>query len=147
MRSRSLQALVIGAVCAVAVGLLTAPSYAAAGDANCDNNELCLYKNANFSTGGVRDWGAVDDSNYQGNSFYACGLNCSLNENTSSLKNTRGIYAYLFQNTFGGGARLVEQPEGHRNDLSLDDCPCGGSWNDKITSHCWVTSNPVYWCG
>ncbi|MEV0388785.1 peptidase inhibitor family I36 protein [Nonomuraea sp. NPDC050643] len=132
-------------VAALAWGVSVAPAHAANLDANCDDNEVCLYKNSSFqATAGIHDR-TSDDNDYDGNSFLNCSINCGLNDEVSSIRNTRNVQMFFYQHRNGGGAKLHVAAEGSRANLAQD--PLGAdTWNDRISSHCWLDTTRPVWC-
>jgi hypothetical protein len=143
--SSTVAAAVVALLTTLALGLSVTPAHAASLDANCDDNEVCLYKNSSFqATAGIHDR-TVDDNDYNGNNFLNCSINCGLNDEVSSIRNTRNVQMFLYQNANGGGARLHVAAEGSLANLSQD--PLGSeTWNDRISSHCWLDSSRPSWC-
>ncbi|MFE5550087.1 peptidase inhibitor family I36 protein [Streptomyces sp. NPDC056534] len=122
-------------VAALVIALGSATSSQAANGV-CGNQELCLYKNNNWS-GGLYDFFAtVSDDSYVGNSFFGGGP--TVNNNASSSSNNDGAWSVTVHNgAFQTGAGLPHRPAG--SGCLSGICPAyatlGIHHSDKFTSH------------
>lgn len=88
---------------------------------------FCVFKNTLGHDGGVKLF-AGDDSNYSGNVFSRCYLNCDVNDATSSLRNRESYTVRSYVNGSYGGAYFNTSSGQARTSL-----PSG--FNDALSSH------------
>lgn len=135
----ALRAAIVLSVTAVASTVVSVPAYAA----TCPSGYLCFYKNANFAGGGEDRRTAGSDGNLDGDRwpYGGCQLNCSMNDNISSINNRHPTKdAAFYQHLQGGGNWLVALHGYAWSSLG------GIGMNDKISSWCLGGSGAPVWC-
>lgn len=131
IRSKALGAILVLALMLFTVVAGSAPANAGATDCAIGSGYVCLYKNSSFATGGKADYSG-GDSNYSGNTFDWCYLNCDLNDAASSIRNRGNSYDTRHYTNSGYTGSFFTLARGYSYDLY------GLSYNDELSSHKWV---------
>ena len=114
-------------VAATSLVALTATPASAAWDSCAASGYLCVYNNANGSSGGVKVYGG-NDTQYSDNNFSSCSLSCNVNDAVSSQWNreTYNVRSYQADN-YGSSAMDTPPNSAHYS------MPAG--YNDTLSSH------------
>ena len=136
-RTIGMRLVVLAGTFTAAVLLFTVVSGSAPADAgatNCDYGSglVCLYKNSSYATGGKAEYSGYD-SNYSGNTFDWCYLNCDLNDAISSIKNRGNYYNTRHYVNASYGGNYFTLSRGNSIDLYGSS-----TFNDELSSHKWV---------